>query len=108
MKYILIFWAIPMSLFWGWFGLSYYDINFGVLMFSRLFHDFAFEFYGGLIGIEPATIPALVARACVVDTFIIFGILAFRRRAEIRAWWDRKVSQRQAASIATGPVLPAE
>ncbi|TKT76835.1 DUF6105 family protein [Aquamicrobium sp. LC103] len=86
MRYILIFWAVPMGLFWGWYYLSYHDINFGFLFLSRLVHDFAFETYGNLLGIEPSTIPPLVARACVIDTALIFGIFAFRRRREIMRW----------------------
>jgi len=109
MRYILIFWGVPMGLFWGWYYLSYHDINFGMLFFSRQIHDFAFAFYGDLIGIDPQTIPPLVIRACIVDTALIFGIFAFRRRREIAAWW-----QRTRASIApspvreAGPVPPAE
>jgi hypothetical protein len=99
-RYILFFWAVPLGLFWAWFGLSYYDMNFGVLMLSRLFHDFAFQLYGNMLGIDPATIPPLVARACVVDTALIFSIFAFRRRREIAAWWREKRS-------AMEPVLPA-
>lgn len=109
MRYILMFWAVPMGLFWGWFGLSYYDMNFGWLILSRVVHDFAFQFYGDLIGIDPATIPPLVARACVVDTGIIFGIFAWRRRADIRSWWDaRRSAITQNAAPAIGPVHPAE
>jgi len=99
MKYILFFWAVPLGLFWGWFGLSYYDMNFGVLMLSRMFHDFAFQLYGNMLGIDPETIPALVARACVVDTALIFGIFAFRRRRDIAAWWREK-------RAAMAPALP--
>lgn len=87
MRYILLFWALPMGLFWGWYGLSYHDINFGMLFLSREVHDFAFGVYGKLLGIDPATIPPLVARACVVDTLLIFAIYAFRRRRDIMAWW---------------------
>ena len=39
-----------------------------------------------VLGMDPATLPPLVARACLVDTAIIFGILAFRRRREIIGW----------------------
>lgn len=109
MRYILIFWGLPMGLFWGWYYLSYNDINFGMLFFSRLMHDFAFQFYGNLIGIDPATIPPLVARACVVDTFIIFGIYGFRKRREIMAWW-RGATQAMAGapSREAGRAPPAE
>lgn len=86
MRYILLFWVLPMGGFWAWFLLSYHDINFGLAMFSRRAHDFAFGFYGDILGIDPATIGPLVARACVVDTLILLAIFAFRRRREIRAW----------------------
>ena len=46
MRYILLFWATPLVLLWGWFFLSYYDWNFGFLFLSREFHDFAFQIYG--------------------------------------------------------------
>ena len=108
MRYILIFWAVPMSLFWGWYYLSYNDMHFGYLFLSRLMHDFAFQTYGNLLGIDPATIPPLVARACVVDTAIIFAILGFRRRREIGAWWERRRAVNLPATPAAGPVHPAE
>lgn len=104
MRYILIFWALPMSLFWGWFGLSFYDVNFGLLVFSRMFHDFALEIYGAILGIEPETIPLLLLKACVVDTALIFGILGYRRRREISAWWR----ERRPAMAAAMPIPAAD
>ncbi|MBO6902566.1 MAG: hypothetical protein JJ864_14585 [Rhizobiaceae bacterium] len=86
MRYILLFWATPLGLLWGWFFLSYYDWNFGLLFLSREFHDFAFQIYGNMLGIEPTTIPVLVAKACVLDTAIILAIFAVRRRRQIIAW----------------------
>ncbi len=111
MRYILIFWGLPMGLFWGWYFLSYYDIHFGMLFFSRLVHDFAFEFYGNLLGIEPSTIPPMVARACVVDTGLIFAIYAFRKRREIAAWWRARQGAglvMPVAAVEAGRVPPAE
>lgn len=90
MRYILIFWALPMGLFWGWYGLSYHDVSFGTLFLSRRVHDFAFAFYGHLLGIDPATIPRLVLRACILDTALIFAIYAFRKRREIHGWWRER------------------
>jgi Family of unknown function (DUF6105) len=86
MRYILMFWALPMGFFWGWYFLSLNDLSFGFQFFSRRMHDIVFHIYGSILGIDPAAIPAMVARACVFDTFLIFGILAFRRRAAIRSW----------------------
>ena len=86
MRYIILFWALPMGLFWSWFGLSFHDINFGMLFFSRLLHDEVFRLYGDILGLDPSILPGMVARACILDTVLIFGILAFRRRKPIAAW----------------------
>ncbi len=86
MRYILLFWGLPMGFFWSWYFLSVNDFSFGMLFFSRVIHDEVFGLYGQFLGIDPAALPPLVARACVVDSILIFGILAFRRRREIIGW----------------------
>lgn len=84
MRYLVAFWAAPLALFWGWYFLSLNDMNFGCLILSRRVHDFVFQIYGNLLGIDPAAIPGLVARACVFDAIFIAGLCAFRRRRQIR------------------------
>ncbi len=102
MRYVLIFWAAPMGMFWGWYYLSYHDINFGTVYFSRLLHDFAFGFYAQILNqyagmnIEASAIPAMIARACVIDTLLIMAILAFRRRKRIINWWRQRRNVNQA------------
>lgn len=86
MRYILFFWALPLGIFWSWYFLSLNDMNFGFVMLSRNVHDLAFVIYGKILGIEPARIPGLVARACVFDTLLILAIFAFRKRRIIRNW----------------------
>ena len=86
MRYVLAIWALPLVIFWGWFGLSYYDLNFGYVMLTRQVHDLLFELYGDLIGLDPRTLPWLLAKACIVDTLILLAIYAFRRRVLIGAW----------------------
>lgn len=86
MRYVLALWAAPLVLFWGWFFLSLYDINFGYVMLSRQLHDLVFELYGEILGIDPAVIPGMVAKACIFDTFLLLALWAFRRRREIAAW----------------------
>lgn len=100
MRYLLIFWALPMTVFWGWFGLSWSDTNFGFLFLSRQVHDVVFAIYGHILGMEPATIPWLLAKACILDTAIIFAIFAYRRRKQIAAWW-------QARRLAQSGALPS-
>ena len=87
MKLFLILWALPILLLGSWYGLSYYDMNFGIFMLTREAHDLVFQIYGNVLGIAPESIPPLVARAIVVDTLIVFAIMAFRRRKKIAAWW---------------------
>jgi hypothetical protein len=87
MKWFLILWATPVLLLSSWYGLSYYDMNFGVFMLTRQAHDLVFQIYGHVLGIPPETIPPLVARAIVIDSLIVFAIIGFRRRRQIMAWW---------------------
>lgn len=111
MRALLALWAAPLVLFWGWYFLSLNDMNFGYVMLSRPLHDLVFELYGNMLGIDPATIPGLVAEACLFDTMLLLAIWAFRRRRAIAAW-VRALRDRQAAPSPTvfedGPKLPAE
>ena len=87
MKYVFAIWAAPLVLFWGWFFLSLNNINFGSVYLSRQLHDLVFQIYGDMIGVDPASIPLMIAEACIIDTAIIVAIWAFRRRREISAWF---------------------
>lgn len=88
MRYLLIFWAAPMGFFWGWYFLSLNDVNLGTQFFSRQMHDLVFNVYGHVLDMDPQALPPLIARACVVDTLIIFALLAFRRRKQIAVWFQ--------------------
>lgn len=90
MKWFLILWAGPVLLLAAWYGLSYYDISFGFFMLTREAHDLVFRIYGSVLGIEPETIPPLVARAIAVDSLIVMAIIAFRKRKHIAAWWRNR------------------
>lgn len=112
MRYIIALWALPLVLFWGWYFLSFYDMNFGFLMLTRQVHDFVFQLYGEILGIDPATIPAMLAKACVFDSLILAAILAFRRRKQIAArlkvWREQYVGAEIRAVPEAGPIHPAE
>lgn len=86
MRWFLLFWGGPILFLGGWYWLSYYDMNFGIFMLKRETHDTVFRVYGDILGLPPAVIPGLVAKAIVVDSLLVFAILAFRRRAKIIAW----------------------
>lgn len=97
MKWFLILWAGPIALLGSWYGLSYYDMSFGIFMLTRDAHDLVFRIYGHILGIAPESIPPLVLRAIIVDSLIVFAIIAFRRRKKIIAWWQ---ARRQSSSAA--------
>jgi Family of unknown function (DUF6105) len=86
MKYVVTIWASPLVLFWGWYFLSLNDINFGTVYLTRQLHDLVFELYGGILGVDPASIPGMIAEACFFDTLLVIAIWTFRRRREVDAW----------------------
>ena len=92
MRWVFALWALPMGIFWGWFYLSSNDMNFGYVMLTRQVHDLLFQLYGEMLGVDPATIPPLVAKACILDTLLILAIWAFRRRQAIAAWFAPRAS----------------
>ncbi|KSV63564.1 MULTISPECIES: DUF6105 family protein [Sinorhizobium/Ensifer group] len=105
MKWFLILWACPVMFLTSWYGLSYYDMSFGFFMLTRQTHDLVFQVYGNVLGIPPETIPPLVARAIVFDSFVVFAIIGFRKRREIAAWYRRRfgagVAQSERPSLAS-------
>lgn len=107
MKWFLMLWAMPILLLGGWYGLSYYDQSFGIFMLTRQAHDLVFQVYGHVLGLPPQDIPGLVARAIVLDSILIFAIIAFRRRKRIAAWWRARRAQ-SAPVLEPVPVASAE
>lgn len=103
MKYVVAIWAAPLLLFWGWYFLSLNDINFGTIYLTRQLHDLVFQLYGEILGVDPGSIPGMIAEACFFDTLIVVGIWAFRRRVAIIAWTTERY-RRHLASHAE-PVL---
>jgi hypothetical protein len=97
MKWFLILWAGPVSLLISWYGLSYYDMSFGFFMLTRQTHDLVFQIYGNILGVPPETLPPLVARAIAFDSTVVMGIVAFRKRKDISAWWRRRQLSEPAA-----------
>jgi hypothetical protein len=94
MKWLLILWAAPVSFLGAWYWLSYYDMSFGIFMFTRHTHDLVFQIYGRILGMPPEALPPLVARAIAFDSLVVFAIIGLRKRAEIVAWWKgRRLSK---------------
>ena len=105
MKWFLILWAGPIALLGSWYGLSYYDMSFGIFMLTRDAHDLVFRIYGHILGIAPESIPPLVLRAIIFDSFLVLGLLAFRRRKAIRAWWQARRQSSSRAALASDESL---
>jgi hypothetical protein len=97
MRCLIALWISPLAAFWGWYFLSLNDVNFGYMILSRRLHDLVFQLYGEMLGVDPTTIPGLLARACIFDTFLVGCLIAFRRRKAIFAWvrveWEPLVGQ---------------
>lgn len=111
MKYLFWFWFVPMGFFWGWFALSSNDMSFGMKFFSREVHDITFGVYSHLLKIPYDNMVSMLIKACIVDTGIIFAIFGFRRRKEIKAWWQaRKAAKSEGADLVEiqPSVVPAE
>jgi hypothetical protein len=117
MRYFLLFWLFPVGFLVTWYGLSSTDTSFGFWFFSRDMHDLVFQIYADTLGIAPETIPPLVAKAIILDTFIILGLIALRHwksiRSHINDWRARRNLARRADAItapaaAIGPAQPAE
>ncbi|MEQ8403115.1 MAG: DUF6105 family protein [Roseitalea porphyridii] len=103
MRYIFWFWFVPMGFLWSWYFLSLYDISLGMGFFSRETHDLVFLIYGHILDLEKDVIVRLLVKACIVDTGLIFAILAFRRRQQIRAWWNARRAEQRPEEAATPP-----
>lgn len=87
MKWFLILWAVPIALLGSWYGLSYYDINFGYRILSRELHDLVFVIYGNLLGVPAEDVPGMVLKAILVDSVLVAGIVVLRyRRQRIMAF----------------------
>jgi hypothetical protein len=113
MRTLFALWAAPLALFWGWFFLSLNDINFGYVMLSRQLHDFVFQLYGQMLGIDPAIIPGMVAKTCLFDGLLLMALWGFRRRRNIAGWLRRQSvdpvpPERLQRATEAGPKLPAE
>lgn len=111
MRALLALWALPLALFWGWFFLSLNDISFGYVMLSRPLHDFVFQIYGEMLGVDPGEIPMMIAKACVFDSLLVAAIWAFRARRRLAALFratQERLFPRPGEASGAGPELPAK
>ncbi len=110
MRLLIWGWAFPLSSFWAWYGLSFHNISLGLEFMTRRTHDLVFAIYGHILGIDPALLPGMLLQACIFDSFLVIGIVAFRKRRQIKAWWQERQALKSAApaAIEVGQAHPAE
>jgi len=121
LRIFLTLWFVPLALFWGWYALSANDVSFGIHMLSRDVHDLVFRIYGNMLGMEPESIPGVVAAACVFDSAIVLGIAAIKWRSSwlpqvketFAAYWSDDTQEEQTEDFnaqysVNGRVHPAE
>ena len=99
MKWFLLFWGGPIFFLGSWYWLSYYDISFGIFMYSRQVHDLTFQVYGEILGLPPESIPPLVLRAIIIDSLVVFGLIGLRKRKIIMSWWRARQGSRSGAAL---------
>lgn len=87
MKYLIIFWGIPVGLLALWHGLSMNDMNFGLFFLTREFNDSYFGIYSRITGVDVDTIRASLPRILLVDTVFVFTVVYFKPFSRIRNWW---------------------
>ncbi|ORE99002.1 DUF6105 family protein [Aurantimonas sp. 22II-16-19i] len=96
MRALLILWFTPLVAAFGWYFLSLADVGrtFGGVYLSRDLNEGVFLVYGELLGVEPDRLPAMLAAGIGLDTALVTGIVAFRRRRRIAAWWAGRAVER--------------
>lgn len=99
MRVLLWMWFAPMAFFWTWFVLASADV--GYVFFTREVYDQTFGIYAAALGLDPAVLPPLVLKACIVDSALVLGIFAFVRRKRILAWWRSRQPAASAQPAAT-------
>jgi hypothetical protein len=77
-------------------------------MLTRQAHDLVLKIYGDTLGIDPQSVAPLVAKAIGTDSLFVIGIILFRRRQKLLAWWRarRQVSEaslRSDESLSSAP-----
>ena len=80
MRTLLLLWAFPLVFFWGWYGLSANDINFGTAFLSRHTHDVVFALYGKILHMPAADVPWALAKIFAFDSLLVLALAAFRWR----------------------------
>ncbi len=85
MRWLLSLWFTPIAILVTWLVLASRDLSFGLFFLTRDFYDLVFSIYAQTLGIPAEELPPLVVRALIVDSAIVLGLYALRRRKRIQA-----------------------
>ncbi len=105
MRWLLLAWFLPISVLSGWLGFAANDWNFGIVFLSRDFYDLVFAVYADTLGVPAETLPPLVVKALVLDSAIVLGLYALRRRRPIVAFLRRAYSKLASSRVASAESL---
>lgn len=90
MRYLLVFWGIPVGGLALWYYLSINDISFGVFLLSREFNDSYFAIYSKVLGIDVDVIRGSLMRVLLVDSIFVFAVVYFKPFSRLRNWWKNR------------------
>lgn len=82
MRTLFLLWAFPVVLFWGWYGLSVNDVNFGTAVLSRHTHDAIFALYGNILQMPAGDVPWALAKIFFIDSLIVLAFAMWRWRKD--------------------------
>jgi hypothetical protein len=82
MRILIILWAFPLIFFWGWYGLSYFDINFGIAFLNRHTHNVIFALYGQILGMPASEVPFALVKIFAFDSMLVLALAAWRWRKD--------------------------
>lgn len=79
MRAILFIWVAPVAFLVVWFVLAANDWNMGTIMFSRANYDLVLSLYANLLGIEPHSVPTMIAKIAAFDLALVAAFFGWRR-----------------------------
>lgn len=87
MRYLILFWGIPVGFLALWHVMSMNDISFGIYFLSREFNDTYFGIYSQVTGVDVDTIRGSLPRILLIDTVFVFAVVYFKPFSRLKNWW---------------------
>ena len=110
MRWLLGLWFTPIAILVAWLSLASRDLSFGLFFLTRDFYDLVFGVYAQTLGMPAEQLPPLVIRALIVDSAVVIGLYALRRRKQILALvmglyarWSSPARSASAESLSSAP-----